>query len=174
VTDSESSGCADAARTLAAGQLFDLAPLTADCRLETVLGAVPGLAADTDHDGELGRTYAEVSWRETANGVAAGTFRVWHVAGKVVALELEHPSSESWEQLREELGPPDAKLRYHQQAVLVPDGQWVFAARGLAFFTWHDDELLDRIVVFTPMTVAAYHDTIAMDLQPLREAPFGE
>lgn len=164
-------GCADVARTLAAARLLELEPL-GECPLDAVLGAVPALADDVDHDGELGRAYVDVSWRETSTGIAGTTFRVWHIERRVVALELEGPPMESWAALRERIGAPEAKLAYHQQATPVPDGQWVYAARGLAVFTWQEAEYLDRVVVFAPTTVDDYHDGLAMHLWPLRESPY--
>lgn len=161
--------CAIAIRHLAAAEIAKTT-LPAACTVAEAAAALAALAQARDATGTLGTDRVQVWWRAIDTGIAGDRLRLWHDGSNVLAVELEAPRPASgWAALRGVLGAPDAKLAYWDGVVEVKDGQWVYAARGLAVFTMLAESELARVVAFPPTIVATYQARLARATEPPRE-----
>ena len=163
------TSCATAIRDLAAGNIAS-ARLPATCTVAEATAALAALAQARDATGTLGTDRVQARWRAMDTGIAGERLRLWHDGSNVLALELEAPRpAGGWDALRAALGDPDAKLAFWDGVVESKDGQWVYAARGLAVFTTLADTEVTRVVAFPPTTVATYRARLARATEAPRE-----
>lgn len=162
--------CATAIRNLAAGKLAE-ATLPASCTLAEATAVLAALAQARDAIGTLGTDRVQVRWRAIDTGIAGERLRLWHDGSNVLAVEIEAPRpAGGWDALRAVLGAPEAKLSYWDGVVESKDGQWIYAARGMAVFTTLADTELARAVAFPPTTVAVYQERLARATEAPRES----
>jgi hypothetical protein len=163
------TACTTAIRNLADGRIAD-ASLPPNCAVADATRAIDALAKARDATGALGSDRVQLRWRAIDTGIAGDRLRLWHDGEHVLAVEIEAPRPVGgWGALRAAIGKPDVKLAYWDDVVESKDGQWVYAARGLAVFTTLANTEIARVVAFPPTTIATYRARLARGMEPPRE-----
>jgi hypothetical protein len=61
-----------------------------------------------------------------------------------------------WAKLHADLGEPDARLDYDYGTLVIPGGEWVYAARGITVSLSSDAGIVYHVAVYVPTTVDDY------------------
>ncbi len=92
--------------------------------------------------------------------------RIWLDGERIVLLDVEIThEGVALTDLCSELGEPDARFRWHLDIVPVPDGELVYASRGIALFTYPPGKYVMRLAVFAPVMVDEYRESVRLDLE---------
>jgi hypothetical protein len=74
-----------------------------------------------------------------------------------------------WPALQQDLGAPDAKLDYVNGLLgATPQGEWVYASRGITVFVNSDTTRLMHVAVYPVTTVERWEDELRFDLEVKR------
>jgi hypothetical protein len=65
-----------------------------------------------------------------------------------------------------DLGEPEAKLDAYFGTLKRPEGEWVWASRGIAI--WKSGDSVFHLALFTPTSVENYKATLSPDLRKRR------
>jgi hypothetical protein len=108
-------------------------------------------------------------WVPCGSTVFEGGLRAWVDAGTVVLLDGDDPVDGSGEPMTApDLGEPTARLDTVLDTLVLPNGELVYAARGLALRVNPDNNLLLGVRGFVPTTVANYRRHLRPRLTPRR------
>jgi hypothetical protein len=113
----------------------------------------------------LGRETAEAQHVDTGDGWV----RVWSRDGAVVLIDIDGPLEVDVAAL----GEPDARLTAHAGFASYPDGELVFAARGLAVGVAPESGVVLYAAVFAPCSVEDYTARLQIDRKQ-RPIPMGD
>ena len=169
---SGSSACTDGLHAFAARAFADWRGLLSPCLIEDVLQVF------TPQDewigaGTLGSNALAVSYRFCHVPSYAAPVRVWFAGSEVRLIEAEGPlEGMSFTQLTRHLSEPEAKLDSWYGFAAVEQGEWVYAAKGIAVSCGPSSREISRLYVFAPMPVQDYVRNLRIDQRqrPLPEA----
>jgi hypothetical protein len=169
---SRPSACLDALRAFAAKRFADWRGLPAPCSVEDALGV---FAPQSEWVGAaaLGSDSVPASYRYCTAPSYATPVRLWFADSEIRLLDAEGPlDGLPFAALAAPLGEPEAKLDTWFGFARVAAGEWVYAARGIAFAGDSSCRQIHRLWVFAPTTVEHYLQTLRVDLRqrPLPEA----
>ena len=142
--------------------------LPAGLALEDVAAVLP-LAEDVRGEGVLGQERRPAAWVGAESSTYEGGVRVWHEGGRVLVLEGRDPVDEDGAPLAApDLGRPEARLDTVLGPLVLPGGERVYAARGLALRVNPENGLLLGVLAFAPTTAQDYRARLRPELQPMR------
>ena len=125
--------------------------------------------ADATGQGVLGEARRPAAWVAARSGVYRGGLRVWHEQGHVLLLEGRDPFDAAGEPLAApDAGEPETVLDTALGRLRLPDGELVYASRGLALRVNPANGVLLGVLGFVPTTTDAYRERLRPDLQPRR------
>jgi hypothetical protein len=115
------------------------------------------LAPDVRGRDVLGSERREAAWLAAGSLAYEGGIVVWLDGDAVVALEGRDPISASGEApLAPDFGTPEATLDTLLGDIILSNGEWVFASRGVALRVNPGNGLLLGVVAFAPTTADEY------------------
>jgi len=102
---------------------------------------------------------ATFSYYETNN--YSGEIRIWYRDDRFLKLDASHPDID-WiiSGPLPKLNEPEAKLDYDFAGMMLRQGEWVFASRGLTAYLNPDFNRVVKVCVFLPTTLQRYRDEI--------------
>ncbi len=169
---SRRSACLDALHAFAAKAFAGWRGLPQSCSVDDVLG-VFAPQSEWIGAGALGRDSVPASYRFCTAPSYAAPIRLWFVESQIRLLEAEGPlDGLPFAALAAQMGEPEAKLDTWFGFARVEAGEWVYAARGIAFAGDSGCRQVHRLWVFAPATLEHYLQTLRVDLRqrPLPEA----
>jgi hypothetical protein len=142
--------------------------LPAGLALEDLEAVLP-LAEDVRGEGVLGEERRAASWVGAESSVYEGGVRVWHEGRRVLVLEGRDPVGADGEPLAApDLGEPDALFDTVLGRLVLPGGERLYAARGLALRVNPENGLLLGVLAFAPTTAEDYRARLRPELRPRR------
>ncbi|HWO20848.1 MAG TPA: hypothetical protein VNO30_18910 [Kofleriaceae bacterium] len=156
--------CDNAVAAIRARDFIAWRGLAGTCK-DAVLKAFPP-AYDGEGQIQLGSEGVRVAvLRRKAPGYSH-TLDVQTASGAVVRVDIEHPElAGPVPALLSTLGAPDGKLDYYDGVLLMPGGQQVWPARGLALYLDETGAQVKRIALFKPTDLAHYRRELEPDLR---------
>ena len=142
--------------------------LPAGVRLPDLAGVLDFDPGDRRH-GDTGEPATGRTWVAAESTVYAGGLRLWLDGDEVVALEGIHPQNPAGGfRPAPDLGTPEATYEAVLGPLYLPDGELVYAARGLAVRRNPANGLLLGLVGFVPTDVEDYRARIRPVPEPTR------
>jgi len=158
----------DALRAFAAADARAWPGMPAGLALGDVAAVLP-LAEDVWGEGVLGEERRRAAWVGAESSVYEGGVRVWHESELVLVLEGRDPVDADGEPLvAPDVGRPDALLDTVLGRLVLPGGERVYAARGLALRVNPENCLLLGVLAFAPTTPEDYSARLRPELPPQR------
>jgi hypothetical protein len=119
----------------------------------------------------LGDPPEEAFWCPATVDGYDGAVKIWFRDGVVVKLEGEWPELSPAE--AEVLGPPEMRLDYQLDVMVVPGGEQVWASLGLALKLNSEGSLAVGLSAFPPTTPSGYREAL-QTFHEYRESPLPE
>jgi hypothetical protein len=155
--------CADAIAAFGRRDFADWRGLPGGCGLADVEAAGGTVASAAP--GQLGARHRPLQFHVIHLG-EAGISRAWVEREELVLMEAELPAFPSGpERLVEHLGPPEARREIGWDVLVLPDGEWVWPASGLAAIVNPGNAAMLALAAFTPTGLAEYDEGLRRDLR---------
>jgi len=155
-------GCLDALRMIRTRDFRAWQGLPADCTPERLAKDLPR-ATPNEGQRQLGTAPVDVTWWPAQLDGYREPLEVQIAKGRVVRIDGERPElTGGLEAHLGALGEPAGKLSYYADTVKLPDGEWVWPARGIAIYLNADHRFVNRVALFHATDLPAY----VRDLQP--------
>ncbi|MBE9183027.1 hypothetical protein IQ268_31320 [Oculatella sp. LEGE 06141] len=136
------------------------------CTVSTVTQVFP-LASDAIGLGRVGEQTAHFQMLRVPG--YAQPVRLWFTGNEqVLLLDVAYPFSSGLDALLAQWGEPDARLDARWNVVTLPQGEWVYAQRGLALWINPENQVLLHMAAFTPTSLRQYSRLLRLNLTQRR------
>lgn len=149
--------------------------LPSECESSDIFSVFPPLVEDVAV-GKLGSEYLPTFYKVCVVENYDEPVKVWFKDNAIVKIEAKYPqlSTDESQAIAKALGQPTAKLDYYFDIMMIPNGEWVYAERGISLFFNADGTSLVNLSVFYPTSLDNYPRNIRPPFNPVREFPIRE
>lgn len=146
-----------------------------ECQTTDIFSVFPPVVEDVAV-GKLGSEYIPTSYKVCVVENYDEPVEVWFKNNGIVKIEAKYPqlSANQSQAITKALGKPTDKLDYYFDILMIPNGEWVYAERGISLFFNADGTGLVSLSVFYPSSLDNYKKTIRPPFESIREFPMRE
>ena len=160
--------CNETLSSFADKKFDDWQGLAKECTLEKIASFFQ-LFKEATGSGTLGRKYIRTFFKMYIANNYEKHIKVWFRDNKIIKIEASFPEiPNGHELLVKKYGEPTARLDFYLDIMLVKEGEWVYADKGISLFFSSKKEKLIKLHVYSPTSIENYKDSIYY-FTPMRE-----